>query len=134
MVQEKISKFDIMLKYNIGKSTVNSICKCKKRLKNFKTAKCEIGISKFVNATKSLESWNVFIVNWTVLFICGSDRILPTTFHRLLYAESTMCCGFVCFCSFILNLKNSVMRFFCLSVQISESIFPTSPDNRRSTL
>ena len=50
MVRRKISKTDTMLKYNIGKTTVNDICKIKERLKNFKMAKCELGISKFVNA------------------------------------------------------------------------------------
>ena len=39
----------------------------------------------------------------------------------------------LCFCSLDLNVKNSVIRFFCLSVQISESIIPTRPDNRGST-
>ena len=45
-----------------------------------------------------------------------------------------MCCVFVCFCSLDLNVKNSVVRFFCLSVQISESIIPIRPDNRGSTV
>ena len=36
MVRRKISKTDIMLKYNIGKSTVDDICKTEERLKNFK--------------------------------------------------------------------------------------------------
>ena len=51
MVRRKISKTDTLLKYNIGKTAVNDICKSKERLKNFKMAKCELGISKFVNAT-----------------------------------------------------------------------------------
>ena len=45
-----------------------------------------------------------------------------------------MCCVFVCFCSLDLNVKNSVIWFFCLSVQISVSIIPTRPDNRGSTV
>ena len=45
-----------------------------------------------------------------------------------------MCCVFVCFYFLDLNVKNSVIRFFCLSVQISESIIPTRPDNRGSTV
>ena len=40
----------------------------------------------------------------------------------------------LCFCSLDLNVKNSVMPFFCLSIQISESIIPTRPDNRGSTV
>ena len=43
------------------------------------------------------------------------------------------CCVFVYFCSLDLNAKNSVIQFFYLSVQISESIIPTRPDNREST-
>ena len=57
MVRRNIFETVVMLKYNIGKSTVNDICKSEERLKNFKMtsnfnmAKCELGISKFVNAT-----------------------------------------------------------------------------------
>ena len=40
----------------------------------------------------------------------------------------------LCFCSIDLNVKNSFIRVFCLSVQISESIIPTRPDNRGSTV
>ena len=40
----------------------------------------------------------------------------------------------LCFCSDDLNVKNSVIRFFCLSVQISESIIPTRVDNRGSAV
>ena len=99
------------MKYNIGKTTVNNICKSEKRLKNFKMAKCELGISKVCK--RHLKRWKLeCIVNWTVLFICGSDRISPTEFHRRLYAESPMCCVFVWFCSFVLNLKNSIIGFF----------------------
>ena len=41
---------------------------------------------------------------------------------------------FVCFCSLDLNVKNSVIPFFCLSLQISESIILIRPDNRGSTV
>ena len=44
-----------MLQYNIGKSTVNNIYKSKECLKNIKMAKCELGISKFVKATKAMK-------------------------------------------------------------------------------
>ena len=44
-----------------------------------------------------------------------------------------MCSVFVCFSSLDLNVKNSVIRFFCLSVQFPESTIPTGPDNRGST-
>ena len=54
-VRRKISKTDIMLQYNIGKSTVNDIYKSKERLKNFKMAKCELGISKSVEAIKAMK-------------------------------------------------------------------------------
>ena len=42
------------------------------------------------------------------------------------------CVVFLFVFSLDLNVKNSVIRFFCLSVQISESIIPTRPDNRGS--
>ena len=55
MVRKKIPKTEIMLKYNIGKSTVNDICKSQETLKNFKMSKCELGIAKCVKATKSMK-------------------------------------------------------------------------------
>ena len=45
-----------------------------------------------------------------------------------------MCCVSVYFCSFDLSVKNSFIRFFCLSVQFSESIVPTRPNNPGSTV
>ena len=45
MLRKKIPKSEIMLKYNIGKSTVN----------NFKMSKCELGTAKCVKATKSMK-------------------------------------------------------------------------------
>ena len=45
-----------------------------------------------------------------------------------------MCGVFVCFRFLDLNVKNSVIRFFCISVQISESIIRTRPDNPGSTV
>ena len=55
MVQKKILKTEIMLKYNIGKSTVNYIGKSPETLKNFKMSKCELGIAKCIKATKSMK-------------------------------------------------------------------------------
>ena len=55
MMRKKIFKTEIMLKYNIGKSTVNDICKSEERLKNFKMTKSELGISKSVKATKTMK-------------------------------------------------------------------------------
>ena len=55
MVRKKVSKTDIMLKYNIEKSIVNDICKSTENLKNFGTAKCELGISKSVKAAKPIK-------------------------------------------------------------------------------
>ena len=46
MVRKKIPKSEIMLKYNIDKSTVNDICKSQETLTNFKMSKCELGIAK----------------------------------------------------------------------------------------
>ena len=45
-----------MLRYNIGKSIVNDICKSEESLKCFKMAKCELGILKSVKATKSMKT------------------------------------------------------------------------------
>ena len=109
-VRRKISKTDIMLKYNIGKSTVNDICKSVERLKIFKMAKCELEISKSVKAIKAIKAIKVgmyykldsALYQW---FRQQLEKGIPVTgpillekaneFYRLLYDENFMCCVFV---------------------------------------
>ena len=55
MFRNKIPKTDIMLKYSIGKSTVNDIIKKEESLKNFKMGKSELGISNSAKATKTMK-------------------------------------------------------------------------------
>ncbi|CAK8676591.1 unnamed protein product [Clavelina lepadiformis] len=100
IVRKKIPKTEIMLKYNIGKSTVNDICKSEESLKNFKMAKCEIGISKSVKATKAMKvgmysRLNSALYMW---FRQQREKGIPLTgpillekaseFHSFFYAES----------------------------------------------
>ena len=58
-VDDKLKICEIMLKYNIGKSTVNAICKSQETLKNFKMSKCLLVIAKCVKATKSTKGGDV---------------------------------------------------------------------------
>ena len=55
MFRNKILITDIMLKYSIGKWTVNDIIKKEESLKNFKVGKSEIGVSNSVKATKTMK-------------------------------------------------------------------------------
>ena len=101
MIPRKISKTDIMLKYNIGKSTVNDICKSEESLKNFKMTKCELGIPKSVKATKAMKVGMYYKLDSALYlwFRQQREKGIPVTgpillekaneFHSLLYAEST---------------------------------------------
>ena len=55
MFRNKIPKTYIMLKYIIGKSTVNDIVKKEGSLKNFQMGKSELGISNSLKATKTMK-------------------------------------------------------------------------------
>ena len=100
MIRGKIPKTDIMFKYNIGKSTVNGICRSEEHLKNFKMAKLELKISKSFKAAKAMK---VRMHNklGSALYLWFGQQLekgIPVTgpfllkkateFHRLLYAES----------------------------------------------
>ena len=100
MVLKKIPKTEIMVKYNIGKSTVNDICNSQESLKNFKMSKCELGIAKCVKATKSMKG-GMFDKLDNALYLWfrqQREKSIPITgpillekaseFHSLIYAES----------------------------------------------
>ena len=101
MFRNKIPKTDIMLKYSIGKSTVNDIIKKKQSLKNFKTVKSEIGVSNSVRTTKTMkggmyQKLDSALYLW---FRQQREKKIPVTgpillekateFRKLLYADST---------------------------------------------
>ena len=48
LVKQKVSKTIIMNNYNIGKSTINDICRKEADLQKFKSAKQELGVSSSV--------------------------------------------------------------------------------------
>ena len=99
MVRKKIPT-EIMLKYNIGKSTVKDICKSQETLKNFKMSKCELGIAKCVKATKSTkatESMNggMFDKLGNALYLWfrqQHEKGIPITDPILLEKASYICC------------------------------------------
>ena len=100
IVRKKIRKTEVMLKYNIGKSTVNDICKSEERLKNFKMTKSELGISKSAKATKTMnvEMYHKLDSALYLWFRQQREKGIPVTgpiflekateFHSHLYSES----------------------------------------------
>ena len=101
MFGNKILKMDIMLKYSIGKSTVNDIIKKKESFKNFKMGKSELGVSNSVKATKIMkggmyQKLDSALYLW---FRQQREKGIPVTepillkkateFYKLLYANST---------------------------------------------
>lgn len=101
MFRNKIPKTDIMLKYSIGKSTVNDIIKKEESLKNFKMGKSELGISNSAKATKTMKGGMYQKLDSALYLWFRQQRekgtpvtgpILlekATEFHKLLYADSS---------------------------------------------
>ena len=100
MLRKKIPKTEFMLKYNIGKSIVNDICKSEERWKNFKMTKYKLGISKSVKATKAMKvgMYHKLDSAHYLWFRQQREKGIPVTgsillekateFHSLVYPES----------------------------------------------
>ena len=101
MVRNKVPKSMVMEKFNIGKSTLNDICRKEESFKKFKAQKEDLGISSVVKTAKQIKSGTFDKLDQALYIWLRQQREKgsPITgpilmekameFHHLLYGESS---------------------------------------------
>ena len=101
MVRKKVPKSIVMAKFNIGKSTLNDICRKEESFKNFKAKKEDLGISSVLKTAKQIKSGSFDKLDQALYIWLRQQREKgsPITgpvlmekaveFHHLIYGESS---------------------------------------------